>query len=136
MISDIVSFLKENGAYCPYPVTCPVAKPDRVMDADLPKEYKDFLLICDGFTWEGLVFFGQSGLADLEQKQNNKIQGQTIIGRSDDGLVFTYDKDKECYTVLDRASRDAFDSRSGFADFLKALIDEKYQDLKDLKQDC
>jgi len=43
---EIITFLKENGAWCPAPKTLPA------MFETYPVDYKNFLSHVDGFHWE------------------------------------------------------------------------------------
>lgn len=120
---EIITFLKENGAWCPAPKALPA------MFEAYPADYKDFLLHVDGFHWEGLIFFGVS------EVEPDLSEGKKILGKTDDGLIFIYDEAKGCFDVLEKASRDVFDTYKTFPELLKSVVDEKIQDLKELENE-
>jgi len=64
-----------------------------------------------------------------------RSEGKKVLGKTDDGLIFIYDETKCCFDVLEKASRDIFDTYKTFPELLKSVVDEKNQDLKDLENE-
>ena len=94
----------------------------------LPQGYVDFLLMLNGFAWNGIEFFSTDQVTDTETGYmlndivsanemfvdcNEGLEHCVYLGRSDDDL-YVYNTQNTRYEVLDMTSRDVMEDFETF----------------------
>lgn len=103
--------------------------------SSIPGEYKEFLRITDGFSYNGLEFFGiqnhnrpnkQYTFPDIaastfHYKGYAYFKNKIVLGRISEALI-CYDKNTDDYTIVDRVSLRPLNGSKTFADLLKIFL--------------
>ena len=101
----------------------------------LPQDYKDFLLITNGFIYDGLEFFGTksydrkeknytfSGLSDINLKfvEYQFFSDKLIIGKMSENLII-YDSTNGYYSIVDSINLCSQIEFSEFKDIINIIL--------------
>jgi hypothetical protein len=103
----------------------------------LPNDYINFLKNINGFTWNGLEFFGSKDLevnnimipniVSANERYENlypKLIGKLFVGKFDND-VFTFDYETNNYQMIDTTDCEELESFSSIEDLLKNLLNIK-----------
>lgn len=102
----------------------------------IPEEYKEFLRLTDGFSYNGLEFFGiqnhnrgnkQYTFPDIaastfHYKGYAYFKNKIVLGRISEALL-CYDKNEDDYTIVDRVSLRPLNGGKTLADLFTIFID-------------
>lgn len=102
----------------------------------IPAEYKEFLRLTDGLSYNGIEFFGSRSHNRTEKNYTfpdiaastfhyedyDFFRKKIILGRVSESMIF-YDRINNCYAVADRLSLRSRREVKSFAEILKIFLD-------------
>ncbi len=100
---------------------------------NIPKDYQQMLMMCDGFSWNGSELAGTRSEERKEKNYNfpglielnldfmsiEPLRNKLILGRASEEL-FAYDISTQKYIVIDRQD---LNPHSSFTNFYESLVD-------------